>query len=52
MLSDSTVETVYGNMPGFGLGAVTGVVPAAKRGQTAKSRLQGSDDVAPAVDPY
>ena len=52
MLSDSTVETVYGNMPTFGLGAVTGVVPASKRGQTAKSRLQGVDNDAPAVDPY
>jgi hypothetical protein len=51
-LSDSTVETVYGNMPSFGLGAVTGVVPASKRGQTAKSRLRGSDNEAPAVEPY
>lgn len=52
VLSDATVETVYGNMPGFGLGAVTGAVPAGRRGQTAKARLTGDTTEAPAVDPY
>lgn len=52
LLSDNTVETVYGNMPTFGLAQVTGAVPAARRGQTAKSRITGSDDVRPPVDPY
>lgn len=52
LLSDDKVETVYGNMPAFGLGAVTGVVPAGRRGQTAKSRLTGSDSQDPAVEPY
>jgi len=52
MLSDRTVETVYGNMPTFGLALVTGAVPAAQRGQTAKARISGSDAAAPAVDPY
>jgi len=52
VLSDDRVETVYGNMPAFGLAAVTGAVPAKKRGQTAKSRLTGADEQAPAVDPY
>jgi flagellar motor component MotA len=52
VLSDGSVETVYGNMPTFGLGAVTGVVAAMRRGQTAKSRLSGHDDETPAVDPY
>jgi Domain of unknown function (DUF4188) len=52
VLSDRSVETVFGNMPTFGLGAVTGVVPAMRRGQTAKSRLSGHDDETPAVDPY
>ena len=52
LLSDSTVETVYGNMPIFGLAAVTGVVPAGKRGQTAKARLTGNLDDQPTVEPY
>jgi hypothetical protein len=52
MLSDSTVETVYGNMPIFGLAAVTGAVPAGKRGQTAKARLTGNLDDQPTVEPY
>ena len=52
LLSDDRVETVYGNMPAFGLGAVTGVVPAGKRGETSTARLLGSDPEAPAVEPY
>ena len=52
LLSDATVETVYGNMPTFGLGTVTGAVPAARRGQTAQARMTGVDDRDPAVDPY
>lgn len=52
LLSDSTVETVYGNMPAFGLAAVTGVVPAGRRGQTARGRLTGADPESPAVEPY
>jgi len=52
LLSDSTVETVYGNMPAFGLAAVTGVVPAGRRGQTARARLTGADAQPPAVEPY
>lgn len=50
-LSDRTVETVYGNMPTIGLGAVTGVVPAGKRGQTSGQRMKGINEV-PVVDPY
>ena len=52
LLSDASLETVYGNMPAFGLGAVTGVVPAGKRGQTSTARLRGADPDAPAVEPY
>lgn len=54
LLADSTVETVYGNMPSFGLGAVTGAVPAKQRGQTARARIGGIDVGvdAPPVDPY
>lgn len=53
LLSDATVETVYGNMPTFGLAAVTGAVPATRRGQTARSRITGTADAAPPpVAPY
>jgi hypothetical protein len=52
LLSDATVETVYGNMPTFGLATVTGAVPAARRGQTAQARMTGVDERDPAVDPY
>ena len=52
LLTDDSVETVYGNMPPFGLGAVTGVVPAARRGQTAATRLKIDDPAGPPVDPY
>ncbi len=52
LLSDATVETVYGNMPTFGLATVTGAVPASKRGQTAKARISGAASEAPAVEPY
>lgn len=52
LLSDDRVETVYGNMPAFGLGAVTGTVPASKRGQTSTARLRGADPDEPTVDPY
>jgi len=52
VLSDATVETVYGNMPVMGLASVTGAVPASKRGQTSRDRLIGGDGPQPAVDPY
>lgn len=52
LLSDSTVETVYGNMPVMGLAGATGMVPAGRRGQSAKARITGDSSVAPAVDPY
>lgn len=52
LLSDATVETVYGNMPTFGLAAVTGAVEAKRRGQTARARITGTADAPPAVDPY
>jgi hypothetical protein len=35
-------ETVYGNMPLFGLAAATGHVPVGKRGETARERLNTS----------
>ena len=52
LLSDTTVETIYGNMPTFGLGAVTGAVSPQKRGQTAPQRLGIDADDVPPEDPY
>ena len=52
LLSDANVETVYGNMPAFGLASAIGAVQAGSRGQTARARLTGADEVAPPVDPY
>jgi Domain of unknown function (DUF4188) len=52
LLADDRVETVYGNMPTFGLAAVTGAVPATRRGQTAKARLTGAPAGVPVVEPY
>ncbi|RKN38837.1 DUF4188 domain-containing protein [Streptomyces hoynatensis] len=34
-------EQVYVNMPAFGLGAATGVIPVARRGERAADRLAG-----------
>lgn len=51
-LSDATVETVYGNMPTFGLAGVTGAVPASQRGQTARARLDGDTQDTPPIEPY
>ena len=51
-LSDSAVETVYGNMPAFGLAAALGAVKAGSRGQSARARLTGSGPTSPPVDPY
>lgn len=52
VLSDENVETVYGNMPNFGLAGAIGVVPAAVRGQTAATRLSRTDPSGPPVEPY
>ncbi len=51
-LSDATVETVYGNMPPFGLAAVTGAIAAGARGQSARRRMTGTDANELPVDPY
>jgi hypothetical protein len=52
LLSDQTVETVYANMPVFGLSAVTGSVGASRRGQTAGLRLGTRTEDQPPVSPY
>ena len=51
-LSDDRVETVYGNMPTFGLASVTGVVHARDRGQSARARMTGDDSSKPPIEPY
>jgi len=52
LLSDATVETVYANMPVFGLSVVTGSVAASVRGQSAGLRLDKRDQDQPPVAPY
>jgi hypothetical protein len=51
-LSTADIETVYANMPIFGLAAATAAVPVRAGRQTAAARLGARpDDVAP-VDQY
>jgi hypothetical protein len=45
-------ESVYGNMPVFGLAAATGHVPVATRASTSAVRIGFSTVDDPAVDPY
>jgi hypothetical protein len=45
------VETVYGNMPPFGLGAATSLVPATSARVSAAKRL-GREDAGQPVEPY
>jgi hypothetical protein len=52
LLSDRSVETVYANMPIFGLAGVTGAVPAGSRGQSAGLRLGTRQHDEPPVQPY
>jgi hypothetical protein len=52
LLSDQNVETVYANMPIFGLAGVTGAVPAGSRGQSASLRLGTRQHDEPPVAPY
>ncbi|MEU4091924.1 DUF4188 domain-containing protein [Streptomyces sp. NPDC026673] len=39
-------ESVYVDMPGFGLGGVAGVVPVGRRGETAAQRLKAGERAA------
>jgi hypothetical protein len=45
-------ETVYGNMPLFGLAGATSHVPASKVGQSAAKRIKASESDEPPVEPY
>ena len=46
------VESLYANMPPFGLGAAFGSVPVAARGQSAGHRMNPRVADVPAVEPY
>jgi hypothetical protein len=45
-------ESVYGNMPRFGLAAAASHLPAGQRGNTAAARIGASAVDEPAVEPY
>jgi hypothetical protein len=45
-------ESMYGNMPAFGLGAAFGSAPIANRGQSAGHRMDPRVADMPAVEPY
>lgn len=45
-------ETVYSNMPVFGLAAASRHIPAAAKGNTAAARIGNTKDDKPAVDPH
>jgi len=47
-----TAETLYGNMPPFGLGAALGLAPVASRGHAAARRMGTTTVDEPAVAPY
>ena len=47
-----TAESLYGNMPTFGMGAAVGTAPIATRGQSAARRMGTTVTDVPAVEPY
>ena len=47
-----TAESLYANMPSFGMGAAVGAVPVASRGQSAGRRMGTTPTDMPAVQPY
>ncbi len=47
-----SVETLYANMPPFGLGQAVGMAPVASRGQAAARRMGTTTVDEPAVAPY
>jgi Domain of unknown function (DUF4188) len=47
-----TAESLYGNMPRFGMGAAVGSVPVAVRGQSAGRRMGTTATDEPVVAPY
>jgi hypothetical protein len=51
-VTPGSVETVYANMPAFGLGAARGTAPVGAARQTAAERLGVRTDDVPPVTPY
>jgi hypothetical protein len=51
-IAPGQAETVYANMPVFGLAAATTHVPAGRVGQTAATRLGLRSEDTPPVEPY
>jgi hypothetical protein len=51
-VSAAAYETVYSNMPVFGLAAASRHIPVANKGNTAAARIGISTTDEPAVDPY
>jgi Domain of unknown function (DUF4188) len=47
-----TAESLYGNMPRFGMAAAVGSVPIAARGQSAARRMGTTPTDSPALEPY
>jgi len=47
-----TAESLYSNMPPFGMGAAVGAEPVASRGQSAARRMGTTQADVPAVAPY
>jgi hypothetical protein len=45
-------ETVYGNMPTYGLAAASRSVPIARKAQTSAARIGATSTDEPAVEPY
>lgn len=45
-------ETIYGNMPTFGLAAASSSVPVARKSQTSAARMGVTSADEPAVEPY
>lgn len=42
VVPEGAYESVYVNMPPFGLGRASGVIPVGRRGETAAERLRGA----------
>ena len=51
-VTPDSVESIYGNMPPWGLSAATGRVPVGRRGQSARKRAGLTDADEPIVTPY
>lgn len=51
-VGSGTAESLYANMPRFGLGAAVGTAPVGARGQSAARRMGTTPNDVPALQPY